>query len=535
MRLYSFLKLLRVITAVLILLLISLTFFDIYGFISDKTARYIALTQFIPSALSFINLPSIVFSSFIIVTLLTLIAGRNYCSILCPLGVYQDAITRTTSVFGIKKKYRFTPAHNLIRYSILTIVIISYSASGTFLIIWLDPFSIYGRFASHVLSPSVIWINNLGAVIFSKFNIYSIHSIGIKPAPLILIFIVTAVIIIISITAAAKGRFYCSTICPVGTFLGLVSKFSFLKIEIDKDTCIHCGKCEKICKSSCIEHADEYVDFSRCVSCFNCLKVCPNSSIKFKPAYSKKFKEQKNAALEKEDLRNYRESAKIARKSFLMGAVFIPSLLNGQTSGKKQQLYIQDISRQKFYKKNIFTSPPGSLSIDRFNKSCIGCSLCITKCPSSVLQPAVMQYGISGITQPFLDFNTGYCNYDCTICSEVCPSGAIGRISVAEKHLIQTGKSIFIKENCITYTNGTDCGACSEHCPTKAVNMIPFKNNLVIPEVNQAICIGCGACEYVCPVRPLKAIYVEGSRIHGKAELPVKEKKRIIEKEDFPF
>ena len=212
-----------------------------------------------------------------------------------------------------------------------------------------------------------------------------------------------------------------------------------------------------------------------------------------------------------------------------------PSVISAQTPVKKQQLFFQDRSKQKDYKKKNFTSPPGSRDIENFNDRCTACSLCITRCPSSVLRPAVLQYGMNGIMQPFLDFNAGYCNYDCTICGEACPTGAINRLSVAEKHLIQTGKSVFIKENCITYTNGTDCGACSEHCPTKAVKMVPFKNRLVIPEVNQAICIGCGACEYVCPVRPVKAMYVEGNLIHEKAELPKKEKKIEIRKEDFPF
>ena len=534
MRLYPFLKLFRAITAVIIILLISLTFFDIYSFISPETARIMALTQFIPSLLSFINSPSAVFTAFIIVTLLTLAAGRSYCSFLCPLGIYQDIISRISSMLRIKKNTGYTAPHDFVRYTIMTSVIVSYSAAGTFLIIWFDPFSIYGRFSSQILSPAVTGINNYAAVMMTEFDIYSMHSVDIKYSNYILTFVVIIMTLFISALALFKGRLYCNTICPAGSLLGLVSKISFLKIEIDNDTCIHCGKCEKICKSSCIDHTDEQVDFSRCVSCFNCLKVCPNSSIKYRPAYSGGIKSE-TGRFNQEELGSYRESVKIDRKNFVAGMILAPSVLSAQTPGSKKVLYIQDKSKQKQYKKNIFISPPGSAGIEKFNEKCTACSLCITKCPSSVLQPAVMQYGVYGILQPFLDFNTGYCNYDCIICSEVCPSGAINKISVAEKHFIQSGKSFFVKENCITYTNGTACGACSEHCQTKAVNMIPFKNNLVIPEVNQAICVGCGACEYVCPVRPLKAIYVEGNKIHEKAELPRKEKKIIIEKEDFPF
>jgi formate hydrogenlyase subunit 6/NADH:ubiquinone oxidoreductase subunit I len=65
--------------------------------------------------------------------------------------------------------------------------------------------------------------------------------------------------------------------------------------------------------------------------------------------------------------------------------------------------------------------------------------------------------------------------------------------------------------------------------------MVPYKDGLVIPEINQAICIGCGACENMCPVRPMRAIYVEGNRVHEKCELPKEDKNIIIKKDDFPF
>jgi len=517
-----------------LILVISIIFFDIYSFLSPATARYAALTQFVPSALSFISSPSVIFSSFLLITLVTLASGRSYCSFLCPLGIFQDVIARISPVLRIRKKYRYARGHNFMRYAVLLTAVVSYPAAGTLLVVWLDPFSIYGRFASGILSPAVTVINNNAVCLLSKFNIYSMHSADIKYAGTGVLFIVIVAMISISALALFKGRLYCNTVCPAGTLLGLVSEISFFKIEINKDRCVHCGKCEMICKSSCISHDAGHVDFSRCVSCFNCLKICPNSSIKFRFSCHGKDKTGEKIT-DREHPGEHGANAKIARRSFLAGMLFLPSAISAVETVKKQKLYIQDRSKQKDYKKKIFTSPPGSMSIENFNARCTACSLCITRCPSSVLQPAVMQYGLHGIMQPYLDFNTGYCNYDCTICGDTCPTGAIHRTSVAEKHLIQTGKSLFIKENCITYTNGTDCGACSEHCPTKAVNMIPFKNNLVIPQVNQAVCTGCGACEHVCPVRPVKAIYVEGNSIHRKAELPKKEKTIKTGKEDFPF
>jgi ferredoxin len=136
-----------------------------------------------------------------------------------------------------------------------------------------------------------------------------------------------------------------------------------------------------------------------------------------------------------------------------------------------------------------------------------------------------------------MEYLSGYCNYDCILCTEVCPSGALLPVPLEEKKLAQLGVAKFVKENCIVETEGTDCGACSEHCPTKAVNMVPYKGRLVIPEVKSDYCIGCGACEHACPTKPYKAIYVDGHAVHKvakKAEVKKIEQK-VDYKEEFPF
>jgi len=182
-------------------------------------------------------------------------------------------------------------------------------------------------------------------------------------------------------------------------------------------------------------------------------------------------------------------------------------------------------------------APPGSKNISRFNEICTGCSLCVAACPTGVLQPALTEYGLSGFMQPHMDYSTSFCNFDCTKCGEVCPTGAILPLPIEEKQVTQMGKAVFVKQNCVVYTDETDCGACSEHCPTKAVDMVPYKNGLMIPEVDQSICIGCGACEYPCPVdEPFKAIYVNGNAVHQEAEKPETGKKQEVDhEEDFPF
>jgi ferredoxin len=146
-----------------------------------------------------------------------------------------------------------------------------------------------------------------------------------------------------------------------------------------------------------------------------------------------------------------------------------------------------------------------------------------------------MEYGLVGLFQPYMDAANGYCNFECTQCSEVCPNSAILPLTVEEKKLTQIGIVKFIKENCVVYTDETLCGACSEHCPTKAVKMIRYKEKLNIPEVETDICIGCGACEHACPVRPHRAIYVDGNAVHQVAKAPKEEKLEQQKLEEFPF
>ena len=185
-----------------------------------------------------------------------------------------------------------------------------------------------------------------------------------------------------------------------------------------------------------------------------------------------------------------------------------------QGHGQQERLRLRDGSG---HTRQVPISPPGSLGHEHLGQHCTACHLCISKCPSRVLKPALLEYGLSGMMQPMMYFDKGFCNYDCTVCSDVCPNGAILPLSVEEKHRTQVGRVVFVEDFCIVHTDGTSCGACSEHCPTQAVSMIPYRDGLTIPHTNPQICVGCGGCEYVCPATPHKAIYVEGEAVHQEA------------------
>jgi ferredoxin len=321
-----------------------------------------------------------------------------------------------------------------------------------------------------------------------------------------------------------KGRLYCNTVCPTGTFLGLLARISVFKIRLVESLCNSCGTCGAKCKSGCIDTKNKKVDFSRCVGCLDCLSVCPGNGVKFSFSYLK----QNN------DITLMPIHPGSNRRQFILSSASLSAGLFAMANKSLSQPIVKGIKIPVIKKYPV--TPPGSLSIAHFHKNCTACHLCISACPTRVLQPSLTQYGWDGLFQPTMDYKASFCNFECIICSEICPTGAILPIAPEKKKLTQLGKTTFIKENCVVYTDETACGACSEHCPTKAVNMVFYKGNLKIPEVKQEICVGCGACEYACPTTP-KSIYVEGNPVHLDAQKPVEIKSeiKVNPEDDFPF
>jgi ferredoxin len=508
---------------------VSLLFFAATAFLfmdfthSLATALYVPVTylEFIPSLLKFLVLGTLTSAGFIIILLLTLIFGRIYCSTVCPLGTLQDFISHFSMKWKKNKKYKFSRPLDILRYSILAVAVVLFVGGLIFVVTLLDPYSIFGRIVSQLFKPVVLASNNLAVIILKNLHAYWMYPVEIKGFHITSLILPLAMIGVVGWLAITKGRLYCNSLCPVGTLLGLMSHYSLFKIEIDLATCDNCGKCGIVCKASCINVQKKDIDFPRCVGCFNCFAACPTNSLTF--AYS--LEKKKSTA-------NPNNSHQ--RRNFLLGVgaylLGYSGIAYGQTKVK-----VYTYNTVPVFKKSA-VSPPGSVSIARFNEKCTACNLCVSACPAQVLQPSWFEYGVIGMFQPRLDTVTAYCTYECTICGEVCPTGAILPLPLNEKKLTQLGKAKFVKENCVVETQKTECGACSEHCPTKAVHMIPYKG-LFLPEVRDQYCIGCGACEYSCPTVPYKAIYVDGNAVHQKAEKPKEEKleHKIDMKNDFPF
>jgi ferredoxin len=530
-------KKLRVILSLIFFIATFLVFIDLKNFFSPFSGPVLFL-QFLPSLLKFIVLLSFSTIGFMIIILITSLFGRAYCSSVCPLGTLQDITThfarKLKKIKDRKKFFSYSKPQRLWRYSILGASIVTFLTGFNLLLNLFDPYSNFGRFTTNFAKPIIIFLNNGLVKILEGFNIYSLFPVEYRPIAWFQFIFPVLMFGLVIWFSYRYGRLYCNTVCPVGTLLGLISKKSFFRLTIDHSACNHCGQCMYDCKSGCINKEGQKIDFSRCVMCFNCFQSCSKDAIHFENPFTRKNTVLLEKALEPVDLK---------KRKFLAGSLIFLSSMSGSrilkdTLTQKKPIVVNLPSTVPVIRE-FPVVPPGAISLAHFTKYCTACTLCVSACPNHVLQPSFLQYGLEGMMQPFMDYNSGFCNYDCKICAEVCPTSAIEPIKALEdKHTIQMGKSRFIKENCVVYTEGTDCGACSEHCPTKAVNMVPFEDtDLFIPEVNEDICVGCGACEYPCPTRPYKAIYVEGNPEHLVAEKPAVEQMEDIDlgEKEFPF
>ena len=529
------LKPLRVIISLFFLIVATLIFIDFRHEFSEGFITSFLYFQFGPSVIRILQGFALVATGFIFVLILTALFGRVYCSTICPLGIFQDVISWLSIKLRKKRRpYKYARPHNILRYSLLALTVLFLLFGSIVILTLLDPYSNFGRFITYFVRPATVEVNNWFASFLTTRGIYTLFPVSepsirweIMLFPLLLLGLVVGM-------AYKNGRLYCNTVCPVGTLLGYASRFSAFRIFIDEKSCTMCGRCNPVCKSSCINFRESEIDFSRCVACYNCLSVCPDNAIKYSTDHRKELPEAAGQPSRESDTGAGNDKSK---RNFLLSALVMFFGINRFSRATDSDIPEPE-QDTKIPEDRDFpaVSPPGSRSLDHFNKACTACTLCVGVCPTHVLQPSLLEYGVGGLLQPRMDFHAGFCNFDCTACGEVCPTGAILPLTRDDKHVTQIGVVKFERENCVVYTDNTSCGACSEHCPTRACDMVPYIGELTIPEVNEDTCIGCGACEYICPTRPYRAIYVDGNRRHKIADRPETQAvDQEVDFEDFPF
>ncbi len=498
------LRKIRLTLAVLFLVIATLLFLDFTGTV-HAWLGWMAKIQFLPAVLA-LNIGVVA-----LLVVLTLVVGRVYCSVICPLGVMQDVVS-WISGRRKKKKFRFSysPEKKWLRYGVLGLFVLALIAGVGSVVALLAPYSSYGRIAQNLFAPLYEWGNNLLAYFAARADSYAFYEtdIWMRSLPTFIIAFLTFIILVI--LAWRNGRTYCNTICPVGTVLGLLSRYSLFRPVIDTSKCNSCGLCSRKCKAACINGKEHKIDYSRCVACMDCLDTCRHGAIRYRSRLAKPEKQLQEAVrtVDAAQINN-------ARRSFLTATALLATTATLKAQEKKVDGGLAKIEDKQIPNRNTPLTPPGSLSARNMAQHCTACQLCVSVCPNQVLRPST---DLMKLMQPEMSYERGYCRPECTKCSEVCPAGAIRPITAADKSAIQIGHAVWVKKNCIPLTDGVDCGNCARHCPTGAIQMVPSNPDVSdspkIPVVNVERCIGCGSCENLCPARPFSAIYVEGHEIH---------------------
>lgn len=574
------LRIIRITLAAICFVAVTLLFLDFTGTL-HLWFGWLAKIQFLPAVLA-LN-----FVVIAILLVLTLLFGRIYCSVICPLGIFQDCVSNLSSRRkGKKARFSYSKEIKWLRYGVLVLFVIALVAGLNALVALLAPYSAYGRMVQSLLAPVWQWGNNLLAWIAERQDSYAFvtKDVWLKSLPTLIVAAVTFVVVVV--LAWRNGRTYCNTICPVGTTLSFFSRFAMFRPVIDKSKCKSCHACERKCKAACIDVDNHKIDYSRCVDCFDCIDSCRLGALKYRFAWGRGVgsgstgaKTPQNAPvgskMTSDESKNGQNRSSAAptpvastssapesvvrqgsptaevtdngkgvstidatspvaepveatdkgRRAFLVGgaAVIGGSLLSSipmraedeEIKDKKRDGGFTEVLPKKAPNRKTPITPFGSESVEKFYKHCTACQLCVTVCPNNVLRPSSR---LEHLMQPEMSFEKGYCRPECVKCSEVCPAGAILKITPEEKTEWKVGTAGVDYDLCVVNRDGVSCGNCAHHCPVGAIRMVrknpDDEKSPRIPSVNEEKCIGCGACENLCPSRPISAITINGYSVH---------------------
>ena len=498
-------KKIRIALATLFFVGITLLLLDVSGSL-HAWLGWMAKIQFLPAVLA-LNLAVIVG-----LLLLTLLFGRVYCSVICPLGIWQDIVSNLSGRRkGKKARFSASPERKWLRYGVWVLFVAALLAGVQVFVALLAPYSAWGRIVQNLFQPLYIWGNNLLAWIAERAGSYAFYprEVWLRSLPTFLIALAT--LVTVTVLAWKNGRTWCNTLCPVGTTLGFFSRFALFRPVLDLDVCVRCHHCEKNCKASCIDIDAGTIDHSRCVVCFDCVDSCPLGGLKYRFTWKRKASHAGPAPAQADQ----------TRRAFLVGGLMAgagalsararSTAAAAAEADKKRDGGFADIVPKKEPVRTVPITPPGSLSVKDFYQHCTACQLCVAQCPNNVLRPST---DLEHLMQPRMSFERGYCRPECVRCTEVCPAGALLPITPEEKTAWHVGVARLDYNLCLPFSLDQECGNCARHCPAGAIRMVrkhpDDEHSLRIPTIVEERCIGCGACENLCPARPISAITIDG-------------------------
>jgi MauM/NapG family ferredoxin protein len=436
----------------------------------------------------------------LITVVVTVLFGRLFCGWVCPLGAVHQFSSFVFKRTKFLKPPREDKASLAPKYYVL-ILVLAGALLGLDLAGYLDPLSFLTRSMSVAVFPALAHaLSNLNGALYGlgaaglarsisqALDNWTINVTFLQGFSVGLLFLGAVAL------NARKERFWCRYICPTGALLGLLSRWNLLKLRIDDAKCIKCGLCTQHCETQANPYPNETWKSGECVYCQNCASICPTGAIRFPlSARPERLTNVSNVDLSRR---------KLLLTTFL-GLVAVP-FFRLTPSHKRASLKL--------------IRPPGSLPEPKFLAKCVKCGQCMRACPTGGLQPALTEAGPEGVYTPMLVPKVGYCEYYCSLCTQVCPTEAITKLTIEEKNKVKIGTAWVNKSRCIPYVLGKPCIVCEEHCPVspKAIKLVEVETKLPdgtvavqkAPVIDIELCTGCGICENKCPVMDDPAIFV---------------------------
>jgi polyferredoxin/formate hydrogenlyase subunit 6/NADH:ubiquinone oxidoreductase subunit I len=448
----------------------------------------------------------------LVVILLTLVLGRVFCGWFCPMGTLLDLSQKLLPARDKKNRTYFPGLPLFLLVFALVAATCGFSVAG-----YLDPFSILVRGLAQALYPMLNSVT-VGFFTFTYQQLPDFVNAFTEPVYGVLqdfvlpsgqkffhlasfsLFMLLGVLFL----EAVQRRFFCRNLCPLGAMLGFVGRKGMFAGHGGNEDCGACRICSKNCRMGAIDE-DRKIDMASCTFCSECAAKCPRQIISF------------GFSLAGGNELSRGSGVSLSRRKFVaagLAGFLLPTVKGVEVLAKNPD--------------PLLIRPPGALAESDFLRRCVRCAECIQVCLGNALQPALFQAGLDGMFSPMLVARTGYCEFNCTLCGQVCPTGAIRQLTMPEKHLLKIGHAWFDKDICLPFSKGISCMVCEEHCPTPD-KAIRFKDVIIQrddgqlitirqPYVVDELCIGCGICEAKCPLPGRSAIYVTNAGEHRHPE-----------------
>ena len=458
----------------------------------------------------------------LVILIPTIFLGRFFCGWICPLGTLNHWISEIPSERLRRKGKGKIESNTYRKYQRIKYYVFLFclgaALMGTLQAGLLDPLALLARSIGTVVLPGlhtaalgvVGWFKSLGYPPLGN----AVQGIYDFIAPFFLNYrqvffhgIITIGLLFLAIIILNRvyTRFWCRGICPLGAMLGIFSRYAIFGLKKDHSACNDCRECLLHCQGADNPHVGLRWRQAECHLCLNCQAVCPKHALSFCFFPVQEDTRENPAGTQKVDITRRKVLA-----SLVGGVALFPLVRSGDAFRVNRSARL--------------VRPPGATDEAAFLAKCIRCGQCMRVCPNNALHPTLLESGLEGVWTPIMISRIGYCEPTCTLCGQVCPTGAIleltTRQKVGDKELppVRQGTAFIDRGRCLPWAMDTTCIVCEEWCPTspKAVYLkeeaVVGRNGLEQrmkrPYIDPKVCTGCGACEFACPVADQPAVYI---------------------------